>query len=141
MSDFTPWSGLGGGMLIGLSASFLLLGAGRVAGVSGIIAGAWSNDSAQRNWRVAFLVGLAVAGLAFAIAAPATIEPSPRPLPWLALAGLLVGVGTRLGSGCTSGHGVCGTSRLSPRSLVATLIFVSSGMLSVGLWRAVCGGP
>jgi uncharacterized membrane protein YedE/YeeE len=141
MSDFTPWSGLGGGMLIGLSASLLLLGAGRVAGVSGIIAGAFSSERALRDWRLAFLVGLFAAGLAFAVSAPQTIEPSPRPLGWLAVAGLLVGVGTRLGSGCTSGHGVCGTSRLSPRSLVATLIFVSSGMLSVGLWRALGGTP
>jgi uncharacterized protein len=139
MSDFTPWSGLTGGVLIGLSASLLLLGAGRVAGVSGITAGAFSSDRAERDWRLAFVGGLVAAGLGFVLLHPASITPSPRPLVWLALAGLLVGVGTRLGSGCTSGHGVCGTSRLSPRSLVATLVFVLSGMLTVALLR-VFGG-
>jgi uncharacterized membrane protein YedE/YeeE len=141
MSDFTPWSGLAGGVLIGLSASLLLLGAGRVAGVSGITAGAFSSVSSERNWRLAFLAGLLGAGLAAALIVPATIQPAPRSLGWLVFAGLLVGVGTRLGNGCTSGHGVCGMSRLSPRSLVATAIFVSSGMLTVGLWRALGGAP
>jgi uncharacterized protein len=136
MSDFTPWSGLGGGALIGLSASLLLLGAGRVAGVSGITVGAFSSEPAERNWRVAFLVGLVAAGLGAVIIQPAAIAPAPRSLLWLAIAGLFVGVGTRLGSGCTSGHGVCGMSRLSPRSLVATLLFLLSGMLTVALLRA-----
>lgn len=129
MSDFTPWTGLGGGIAIGLSASLLLLGAGRVAGVSGITAGAFSRAAAERDWRVAFLAGLVLSGLGFAVFAPAAISASPRPLAWLALAGLLVGVGTRLGGGCTSGHGVCGTSRLSRRSLTATGLFVATGML------------
>jgi len=141
MSDFTPWSGLAGGIVIGLSASLLLLGAGRVAGVSGITAGAFSSAPAERDWRLAFLAGLVAAGLGFAGFAPAAITPSPRPLAWLALAGLLVGIGTRLGSGCTSGHGVCGTSRLSPRSLVATGIFVATGMLTVALLRGLGATP
>jgi uncharacterized membrane protein YedE/YeeE len=141
MSDFTPWSGLAGGIAIGLSASLLLLGAGRVAGVSGIIAGAFSAVRAERDWRLAFLAGLVAAGLGFAAFAPAAITPSPRPLAWLALAGLLVGIGTRLGSGCTSGHGVCGTSRLSPRSLVATGIFVAAGMFTVALLRGLGVSP
>jgi uncharacterized membrane protein YedE/YeeE len=140
MDDFTPWSGLGGGVLIGLAASLLLIGAGRIAGVSGIVAGAFSSAPAERDWRVAFLAGLVAAGFAAALLAPAAILPSPRPLLWLAASGLLVGVGTRLGSGCTSGHGVCGTSRLSPRSLAATAIFVAFGMLTVAVWRALGGG-
>ena len=140
MSDFTPWSGLVGGMLIGLSASLLLLGAGRVAGISGITAGVFSGGPLERGWRAAFLVGLVGAGVVAALLAPATISSSPRPLTWLAAAGLLVGVGTRLGSGCTSGHGVCGVSRLSPRSLVATLIFVAAGMSTVTLLRLLGAG-
>ena len=137
MSDFTPWSGLAGGVLIGLSASLLLLGAGRVAGISGITAGAFSRERDHRDWRLAFLAGLVAAGLFVNLVVPGSLAASPRTHVELALAGLLVGVGTRLGSGCTSGHGVCGTSRLSPRSLVATLIFVATGMLVVGLWRAL----
>ncbi|HTV17402.1 MAG TPA: YeeE/YedE family protein [Polyangiaceae bacterium] len=136
MSDFTPLSGLLGGALIGLSASLLLLGSGRIAGVSGIAAGAlFSPGEGQRAWRLAFLVGLVAAGVPFVLLAPAAIEASPRPLGWLAVAGLLVGVGTRLGSGCTSGHGVCGVSRLSPRSLMATALFVGTAMLTVAALR------
>jgi uncharacterized membrane protein YedE/YeeE len=141
MSDFTPWTGLAGGITIGLSASLLLLGGGRVAGVSGIIAGAFSSAPAERDWRLAFLAGLVAAGLGFALFVPAAITPSPRPLAWLAVSGLLVGIGTRLGSGCTSGHGVCGTSRISPRSLVATGIFVACGMFTVALLRGLGATP
>jgi uncharacterized membrane protein YedE/YeeE len=119
----------------------LLLGAGRVAGISGITAGVFSaGGRVERGWRAAFLVGLIAVGLIAALVAPAAISSSPRPLAWLALAGLLVGVGTRLGSGCTSGHGVCGVSRLSPRSLVATLIFLGTGMLTVTLLRLLGAG-
>jgi len=140
MSDFTPVSGLVGGALIGVAASLLLLGSGRIAGVSGIAAGAlFSREGGERWWRLAFLAGLIGAGLPFVVFAPEAIGPSPRPLLWLALAGLLVGVGTRLGGGCTSGHGVCGVSRLSPRSLVATALFVGTGMLTVSLLRIFAG--
>ena len=141
MHDFTPLRGLLGGALIGLAASLLLLGSGRIAGVSGITAGAlFSPDREARPWRVAFLAGLVAAGVPFVLLEPGAIAPSPRPLLWLAIAGVLVGVGTRLGSGCTSGHGVCGVSRLSPRSLVATALFVATGMLTVAVWRLVGEG-
>jgi uncharacterized protein len=140
MSDFTPYSGLLGGALIGLAASLLLLGTGRVAGVSGITAGAlFSREPSARSWRLAFLAGLVAAGVPFVLFAPGAIAPSPRPLLWLAISGLLVGIGTRLGNGCTSGHGVCGVSRLSPRSLVATALFVGAGMLTVTLLRIFAG--
>jgi uncharacterized membrane protein YedE/YeeE len=141
MNEFTPWSGLAGGILIGLSASMLLVGAGRVAGVSGIAAGALFGDAEDRPWRVAFLIGLLLAGLGFALFLPASLAPSPRPLAWLALAGLLVGVGTQIGNGCTSGHGVCGISRLSLRSIVATVLFLASGMLTVALLRGLGVAP
>jgi uncharacterized protein len=141
MHDFTPFRGLFGGALIGLAASLLLLGTGRVAGVSGIAAGAlFSREAEGRPWRLAFLAGLVAAGVPFVLFAPEAIGASPRPAIWLAISGLLVGVGTRLGSGCTSGHGVCGVSRLSPRSLVATALFVATGMLTVALWRQLVGG-
>src|SRR3954464_368284 len=103
MNEFTPWSGLAGGILIGLSASLLLVVGGRVAGISDITVGVWSADRGDRSWRLAFVAGLFLAGLAFVLLQPAAIGPAPRPLLWLALAGLLVGAGTRLGSGCTSG--------------------------------------
>jgi uncharacterized membrane protein YedE/YeeE len=140
MSDFTPYSGLLGGALIGLAASLLLLGSGRIAGVSGIAAGAlFSREPGGRSWRLAFLGGLIAAGVPVVALAPGSITPSPRPLLWLALSGLLVGVGTQIGGGCTSGHGVCGVSRLSPRSLLATALFVGTGMLTVTLLRIVAG--
>ena len=141
MTEFTPWSGLVGGMLIGLSASLLLALGGRVAGISGITAGSLFELGGERRWRLAFLLGLLLAGLIFWLSAPATIGPSPRPLAWVAGAGLLVGLGTRIGNGCTSGHGVCGVSRLSGRSLVATVLFVGSGMLTVALLRLWGAAP
>lgn len=140
MSDFTPYSGLLGGALIGLAASLLLVGSGRIAGVSGIAAGVmFSREPGERAWRLAFLAGLVAAGVPFAVLAPEAIGPSPQPLAGLAIAGLLVGIGTRLGNGCTSGHGVCGVSRLSPRSLVATALFVGMGMLTVAVLRWAAG--
>lgn len=142
MSEFTPYSGLVGGALIGLAASLLLLGSGRIAGVSGIAAGAlFSREADGRGWRLAFLAGMLAAGAAFVALAPQAIGPSPRPTLWLGIAGLLVGIGTRLGSGCTSGHGVCGISRLSARSLVATALFLGAGMLTVLLIRIVGAAP
>jgi uncharacterized membrane protein YedE/YeeE len=135
MTEFTPWSGLAGGALIGLSASLLLGLAGRIAGVSGIAAGGLFETGSERRWRLAFIAGLLLAGLGFVLVAPAALGPAPRSLAGLAVAGLLVGFGTRLGNGCTSGHGVCGISRLSSRSLVATLVFIGSGVLTVALLR------
>lgn len=132
---FTPWSALAGGALVGAAAAMLVLLNGRIAGISGILGGLLSPRAGDVLWRVAFLLGLVVAPLLYG---------SRRTLPSirvdadygvLAIAGLLVGLGTRYASGCTSGHGVCGLSRLSPRSLVATLAFMSAGFLSVFVWR------
>lgn len=141
MTELTPWSGLAGGVLIGLSASLLLGLGGRIAGVSGITAGALFESGNERRWRLAFLLGLLLAGLVIGWVAPAALGPAPRPLAWVAVAGLLVGLGTRLGNGCTSGHGVCGISRMSGRSWVATLVFVGSGMFTVALLRLWGAAP
>lgn len=119
-----------GGVIIGGAASLLMRSHGRIAGISGILA-ASLEPSAERGWRVAFLAGLAAAGLGAAIVAPSAVTASPRSLPIVALAGLLVGAGTRLGGGCTSGHGVCGLARLSTRSLVAVVTFMITGALTV----------
>jgi uncharacterized membrane protein YedE/YeeE len=122
-------TGLLGGVLIGLAATVYLLATGRVAGVSGILAGAL-RDRAARGERLAFLAGLVGAGLiAAVVAAPAVASPYPTPV--LIVAGVLVGFGTRLGGGCTSGHGVCGVSRLSIASLIATGTFIAAGAATV----------
>lgn len=142
MTEFTPGSALAGGALIGAAASWLLVTDGRVAGVSGILGGALRPSAAgDRLWRVAFLLGLPAgllvhAGLAGA-PAPVQIE---APLLQLVAAGLLVGFGTRLGSGCTSGHGICGVARASPRSLAATATFMAFGFATVFAWRHLLGG-
>ena len=115
---------LAGGALIGLSASILLFGNGRVAGISGIVGLLLRPQTPDRAWRLAFLIGLCATGVVAAIVAPERVAASPVSLPLVAAAGLLVGFGTRLGDGCTSGHGVCGLSRLSRRSLVATMTFM-----------------
>lgn len=126
---FTPGLALLGGLLIGASASATLLLEGRVAGISGILGGLFTPRSGDIAWRVAFVAGLLVAGLIGAQVAPQAVaiefERSPA---MLIVAGLLVGVGTRLGNGCTSGHGVCGLSRQSPRSLASVLTFMSVGV-------------
>jgi uncharacterized protein len=141
MTEFTPYASLAGGALIGIAASLLLLGYGRVAGVSGIAGGMLANTRGDRAWRAMFLLGLVLAGFASLPFGAGAVGPSPRPLVLVAAAGVLVGIGTRLGSGCTSGHGVCGVSRLSPRSLVATLTSIASGVVTVTLLRWVGGGP
>jgi len=133
MHDFTPISALVGGGLIGLAASVLLIGSGRIAGISGIVGGILSRTAGDVLWRSLFILGLLTAGVVAALWAPGTIGASPRSLPTLVAAGLIVGVGTRLGNGCTSGHGVCGISRFSVRSIVATITFIAAGMLSVRL--------
>ncbi len=130
IQNFTPVSATSGGALIGLAASLLLLAHGRVAGISGILGGILTRNEAVA-WRVAFLAGLAVGGLAIAATFPATMSMAgSRPLPLLLVSGVLVGFGTRLGAGCTSGHGVCGLSRRSPRSLVAVVTFMATGFAS-----------
>ncbi|AKU98925.1 putative transmembrane protein [Labilithrix luteola] len=140
MQNFTPGSALVGGALIGLSASIYLLGLGRIAGISGILASATKLDDAGdgRGEKVAFLAGLLAAGIALRLVAPSVFSTGPgMTLPWVVAAGLLVGYGTRLGGGCTSGHGVCGLSRLSIRSLAATVTFMATGALTVWVVRHV----
>jgi uncharacterized membrane protein YedE/YeeE len=141
MTQFTPLSSLLGGVLIGLSSIALLAFNGRIAGISGILGGAmWSSDGG-RPWRVAFLAGLITAGIVGAALFPtAYANTLPRSLFAVVAAGLLVGYATRLGSGCTSGHGVCGISRLSPRSLVATATFMATGIATATVVRVAFGG-
>lgn len=136
-TGFTPLTALLGGGLIGLAATLLYAGIGRVAGISGILNNA-IEGRAGRGWRIAFLLGLVIsAGLWFAgNDIPARTD---FPLAWLLLAGLLVGFGTRLGNGCTSGHGICGLARLSKRSLIAVLVFMGSGIATVYLLRHATG--
>lgn len=141
MSHFTPVSALLGGALIGTSASLLMLSLGRVAGVSGILGRMLVPQPADYRWRAVFLGGMVLGGLALLALRPEVFGATPRSLPLVALSGLLVGAGTRIGNGCTSGHGVCGLSRFSPRSLVATMAFMATGMLTAGLFRAVVEGP
>lgn len=126
MTSFTPWAALAGGALIGLAAVLLLWLNGRVAGVSGVIGGLWFSLRADRAWRLLFAVGLMLGAGAWTALSGSTAEPSRQGFAPLALvlAGLLVGYGTSLSGGCTSGHGVCGLARRSPRSLVATGVFL-----------------
>jgi hypothetical protein len=132
MSQFTPVPALLGGLLIGLAASMVLLSHGKISGISGIYGGLLAPPVPDRGFRVSFLLGLVVAGLLTALIKPdlfPKVEVTPL---YLAIpAGLLVGFGTRLGNGCTSGHGVCGISRMSTRSLVATMTFIATGAISV----------
>jgi len=137
---FTPWASLAGGALIGLAAAMFLLVNGRIAGISGILGGLLVPSKGDIAWRVAFLAGMLIAPTAwllFTALPEARIDAS---YPMLVVAGLLVGVGTRYGSGCTSGHGVCGLSRLSMRSLIATLSFMAAGFVTVYLVLHVTGG-
>ncbi|MFJ3317860.1 YeeE/YedE family protein [Herbaspirillum huttiense] len=136
---FTPVASLAGGLLIGAAASVLVLCNGRIAGISGIVAGLLPPSASDRAWRALFVLGLLLAPLLVSLA---SALPAPRidaGYAAIVLAGLLVGVGTRYGAGCTSGHGVCGLSRLSPRSAVATACFMAAGFLSVYLLRHVPG--
>ncbi|MCB9521685.1 MAG: YeeE/YedE family protein [Myxococcales bacterium] len=130
---------LAGGVLIGTASAALLALNGRIAGISGIFANALFNPL-DRHWRVAFVAGLVAGGLALRMAAPQVFGPSSASLGVLAIAGLLVGFGTQLGSGCTSGHGVCGIGRLSPRGLAATLTFITTGAIAVTAVRMLGGG-
>src|SRR4051794_27144359 len=133
MHHFTPWRALGGGVLLGVAASLLWLSTGRVAGVSGIVAGLFAPRSDERRWRALFLAGLVAGGVVLRVLAPSAFAAAERGLPLVATAGLLVGLGARLGGGCTSGHGICGLSRLSLRSLIAVGVFMASGFLTVAL--------
>jgi uncharacterized protein len=138
-THFTPWTSLAGGVTLGFAAALLLLLVGRILGISGIVDGALTARDREFGWRATFLLGL--------LAAPTVLRLFVAPTPpnietrWtqLTIAGVLVGFGTRLGSGCTSGHGICGLSRLSPRSLVATLTFMFAGFVTVYVVRHLAG--
>ena len=138
-NHFTPWTSLSGGVLIGIAAAMLVLLNGRVAGISGILGGVLVPRRSDIAWRVAFIAGLVAAPWAYLLFAPAPVPRIEAGFGTLIVAGLLVGLGTRYGSGCTSGHGVCGLSRLSPRSLVATGAFMAAGFATVFIVRHVIG--
>jgi uncharacterized membrane protein YedE/YeeE len=138
-SNFTPISALIGGVLIGTAAVLFALLAGRIAGVSGVVGGLLPPKANDVSWRVAFVAGLIAAPLAYSLFTaipPIEVEAT---YPMLVIVGLLVGIGTRYSSGCTSGHGVCGLSRRSPRSFIATLTFMAAAFITVFLLRHVLG--
>ena len=134
-TPFEPLAGLLGGLLIGLSVVLLLLTLGRIAGISGIAAGAITQKGTERFWRLAFLVGIVLSAVLYIVFAGALQVQTQMNSDYLVVAGLLVGFGTRLGSGCTSGHGVAGLSRLSKRSIVATLTFMAAAIITTNLIR------
>ncbi|MDG2969478.1 YeeE/YedE family protein [Pseudomonas extremaustralis] len=138
--NFTPWSSLAGGALIGLAASLFAVGNGRIAGISGLIGSVLQRGSEGVSEKALFLLGLLVAPLLWGLFAVLPLIEFQSGWLGLILAGVLVGVGTRYGSGCTSGHGVCGLSRLSPRSMAATLCFIFSGFVTVFVLRHLLGG-
>ena len=132
---FSPWSALAGGVLIGLATAMFVLLNGRIAGISGVIGGLLKPMAGDVLWRVAFVAGLIVAPLVYGLVSVVPAVQIDAGYGALILAGLLVGAGTRYGAGCTSGHGVCGLSRLSPRSLVATAVFMGAGFVTVFVMR------
>jgi uncharacterized protein len=136
---FTPASALAGGALIGIAAASFILVNGRIAGISGILGGLLRPVGGDIGWRLAFLAGLVLAPLAWAVVAVLPEMRIPAQYPLLIAAGLIVGLSTRYGAGCTSGHGVCGISRLSPRSIVATLSFMATGFATVFVVRHLMG--
>lgn len=137
--NFTLWRSLAGGMLIGLAVAIFILLNGRIAGISGILGGLLRPTRHDSGWRLAFLTGLIAAPFVFSIAVPLPQVQIDADTGTLIVSGLLVGLGTRYGSGCTSGHGVCGLSRLSPRSLVATAAFMCAGFATVFIVRHILG--
>jgi uncharacterized membrane protein YedE/YeeE len=139
-ANFTPWTSLSGGILLGVASALFILLSGRVLGISGILGGLIKPKVGDAGWRIAFLLGMLAAPLVYGLLAPTGFAQAPRidaGFGAIVAAGLLVGLGTRYGSGCTSGHGVCGLSRLSPRSLVATLAFMGAGFAMVFVVRHV----
>jgi uncharacterized membrane protein YedE/YeeE len=141
MANFTPISAAIGGALIGLAAVLLMMFNGRIAGVAGITGGLVNPKTDDRLWRLTFIVGLIAAPLAAALLGHAVPMPAmPGSMITIAVAGLLVGFGTRLGNGCTSGHGICGIARLSPRSIVATVVFMVAAIVVVAVTHHVVGG-
>ena len=141
MENFTPIASTVGGALIGLSAAVLLLTNGKIAGISGIAGGLLAPPvKGDAAWRIAFMIGLMVVGTIGATLFPSAITTLSRPTGTLIAAGILVGLGTRVGNGCTSGHGVCGMGRGSRRSIVATLVFMTTAGLTVFVTRHLMGG-
>jgi len=136
-NHFTPWASLAGGVLLGVASALFILLNGRVLGISGILGGLVKPQPGDAGWRVAFVAGLMAAPLLWRLFAQPAAFHVDTGLPVLVIGGLLVGWGTRYGSGCTSGHGVCGLSRLSPRSLAATLAFMGAGFATVFVMRHV----
>lgn len=136
---FTPWSSLAGGVLIGIAAAMFSLLNGRIAGISGVLGGLLKPRAGDIGWRVAFIAGLVSAPLLYLLVAEVPRPQIDAGYAALVLAGLLVGIGTRYGSGCTSGHGVCGLSRFSARSLAATASFMGAGFLTVYITRHLFG--
>lgn len=136
---FTPWASLAGGMLIGLAAAILILFNGRIAGISGIAGGLLRPRHGDVAWRLVFLAGLLASPLLYRLFQPLPPVQIAAGTPALIVAGLLVGLGVRYGAGCTSGHGVCGLSRWSPRSLAATMAFMAAGFITVYLLRHALG--
>lgn len=137
---FTPWSAISGGVLLGIASALFILANGRILGISGIVGGLLPPKLGDAGWRIAFLAGMFAAPWVFLLLAPADFISAPRIQAntiTTVIAGLLVGIGTRYASGCTSGHGVCGLSRLSPRSLVATLSFMGAGFGTVLIVRHI----
>jgi hypothetical protein len=137
-THFTPWASLAGGLLLGLASALFILLNGRILGISGILGGLLKRQPGDIGWRMAFVLGMLAAPLTLGLIAPAGLVSAPRieaSYLLVVVAGLLVGYGTRMGSGCTSGHGVCGLSRLSPRSMVATASFMAAGFVIVYLMR------
>lgn len=137
-AHFTPWSSLSGGVVLGVASAIFILINGRVLGISGILGGLLPPKAGDTFWRLAFLAGMFAAPWVYSVLAPAEFITAPQidaNYAMIVIAGLLVGIGTRYASGCTSGHGVCGLSRMSPRSLVATISFMAAGFVMVYVVR------
>lgn len=142
MTAFTPLASFGGGLLIGLAAVLLMAFHGRIAGMTGILAGLLPPVAADRAWRAAFVAGAVAAPLLITALRPQSIAfSSTTPMIWVAVSGLVVGIGAQIGAGCTSGHGICGIARLSPRSILATLVFMATAFATVFITRHLLGGP
>lgn len=142
MHNLTPLSGFLGGALIGLAAALLMVLTGRIAGISGIFGGLIAPGAGDRGWRIAFVAGLIAAPLLASFFTNSSLPSPAMPasMVMIAVAGLLVGIGSRMGGGCTSGHGVCGIARFSARSLIATAIFMAAAIATVAVVRHVIGG-
>lgn len=139
MTDFSPWSALAGGALIGAGAVLLMLANGRIMGIAGIVGGLFGEGARELPWRLAFIIGMLVPGLAVGLSGNLHLQGDGLGTGLLVVSGLLVGFGTRMGNGCTSGHGICGLARLSPRSLAAVVTFMAVAGVVVFVRRHLMG--